>query len=144
MRWNSLRRRAGWVLACALGAAALVAEYWALGGVRGLGMMTGSPAGSYDPPASFAWLMGIVALLLAGWVMIVLCAAGTWGGNRARRFCRWACCVIAIALLGIAASFHESQSAWERMVVAPSVLLLSLAAALLVVGETRTRRLFPW
>jgi len=141
MRWNSMRRRAGMVLASALGAAALVVVYWALGGTWGLAAMMDDP-GPFRPPPPLMWTS---ALLLGGWVMIVLGAVGTWGGDRVRRFCRWACCVIAFALLGIGSSFHEAQGVWERMIIAPFVLLLSLAAALLVFGESRTRRrLFPW
>jgi hypothetical protein len=129
------------VLAGGLGAAALVVVYWALGGTWGLVAMTDDPE-PFQPPASLMW---ISALLLGGWVMIALGAAGTWGGDRAHRFCRWACCVIALALLGIGASFQESQVSWARMIVAPLVLLLSVAATLLVFGETPTRRrLFPW
>jgi hypothetical protein len=139
MTWNSIRGQAATALAAALGGAALLAGYWALGGTRGLSAATGSA--DFTPPA---WLMWMVALLLAGWVMVVRGALGTWGGDRVRRFCRLGCCVIAIALLGVASDFARSETPWERMTLAPILLLLAGAAAVLVRDKERPSRLLPW
>jgi hypothetical protein len=139
MTWDLIRRQAATALAAALGGAALLAGYWASGGTRGLAAATGTA--DFTPPA---WLMWMLALLLAGWVMIVRGALGTWGGDRVRRFCRLGCCVIAIALLGVASDFARSDTSWERMIFAPLLLLLAGAAAVLVRDKARTPRLLPW
>jgi cbb3-type cytochrome oxidase subunit 3 len=139
MTWDSVRGQAATALAAAFGGASLLAGYWALGGTRGLAAATGSA--DFAPPA---WLMWMVALLLAGWVVIVRGAFGARGGDRVRRFCRLGCCVIAIALLGVASDFARSQTLLERLLFAPLLLLLAGAAALLVRDRAQPPRLLPW
>jgi hypothetical protein len=139
MTWSLVRRRAGTVLEVALGGAALVSMYWALGGTRGLAAVTGP--NPFHPPVGMMWT---TAFLLAGWMMIVSGATGKWGGEAVNGFCRFACCVIAIALLGVALACFESETSWERMIVGPLMLLLASGAAVLVRAEPRQPGLSPW
>jgi hypothetical protein len=128
MTRDSIRRRAGTGLAAVFGVLALFPAYWAAGGTWGLMEAMGDPE-PFRPPA---------------WMMVVFGAMGRWGGDAVRRFCRLGCCVIAIALLGVASDFFRSESAWEQMVFGPVLLLLATVAAVLVRDEPRTPRLFPW
>ncbi|HEX5872167.1 MAG TPA: hypothetical protein VFY65_17175 [Longimicrobium sp.] len=139
MTWSLVRRRAGTVLEVALGGAALLAMYWALGGTRGLPAVGGGNA--FHPPAGLMWT---TAFLLAGWMLIVSGAAGKWGGETVNGFCRFACCVIAIALLGVAGACFGSETSWERMIAGPLMLLLAAGAAVLVRAEPRQPGLSPW
>ncbi|HLM69176.1 MAG TPA: DUF3995 domain-containing protein [Longimicrobium sp.] len=127
-------------LAGALGLLALLPAYWALGGTWGLMEAMGNPE-PFHPPA---WAMWLTALLLFGWMMVVFGAIGTWGGDAVNRFCRLGCCVMALALLGVACAFFESETVWEQMVLGPALLLLALLAAVLVRDETRMPKLLPW
>jgi hypothetical protein len=127
-------------LAGALGALALLPAHWALGGTWGLMQAMGDPKPFYPP----AGLMGITSLLLFGWMMVVFGAIGMWGGDAVSRFCRLGCCVMSLALLGVGSAFFRAETAWEQMVLGPVLLLLALVAAVLVRGETRVPKLFPW
>lgn len=140
MTWNVVRRRAGIGLAAALYLLALLPAYWATGGTWGLSEAMGDPE-PFHPPA---WLLSATALLLVGWMPVVLGAAGVWGGGGVRHACRLGCCVMAIALLGVALDCFRSQAVWERTALGPALLLLALAAAVLVRDETRIPRLSPW
>lgn len=140
MTWNSIRGRVGMGLAGALGVLALLPAYWALGGTWGLMEAMGDPE-PFHPPAGLMW---VTALLLSGWMMVVFGAIGMWGSDAVSRFCRLGCCVMALALLGVASAFLRSETAWEQMVFGPALLLLALVAAVLVRDETRIPKLFPW
>jgi hypothetical protein len=140
MTRDSIRRRAGIGLAAVFGVLALFPAYWAAGGTWGLMEAMGDPE-PFRPPT---WMMSTCALLLLGWMMVVFGAMGLWGNEAVRRFCRLGCCVIALALLGVASDFFRSDSAGEQMVFGPVVLLLATVAAVLVRAEPRTPRLLPW
>jgi hypothetical protein len=133
--WITARRTAGMLLVGALAFSALLYAYWASGGTWGLAVMQGEAG----PLRAFAWPLWVTAALLSGWTFIVVAAVRGWGGATWARFHRVSCWVIAVVFLLLALGSFQSPSGWERMVVGPVAILLSLSGAAIALGLRQTR-----
>jgi hypothetical protein len=137
MRREVIHRRTAMVLAGSLGAAALLPVYWAAGGSWGLMEAMGAPE-LFHPPAGVMLLTGFC---LAGWATVVLGAGGVWGLALPRRFFTVGSWVIAVTLLAVSADYFRSPAQWERLIAAPLMLVMWIAAVM-VAWKPRRRKVF--
>jgi hypothetical protein len=74
--------------------------------------------------------------------MVVLGAGGVWGLALPRRFFTVGSWVIAVTLLAVSSDYFRSHIQWERLVAAPLMLAMGVAAVL-VAWKPRHRKVFP-